>query len=157
MLTSRYRSLLFSDSSIGLRRRDLVTAYAFLRIILGINFFNHGFTRLGNIPGFAEGMAKMFENTFLPSFLVKGTSFLVPIVELIVGLLVMFGLYTQAALLTGFGLMAILMYGITLVQNWETATSQLVYCLVFFILVAGNGFNLFSLDWLLQQSRRRRI
>lgn len=155
MLTSRHRPFLFSESNAGLRRRDLVTAYTLLRIILGINFFNHGFTRIGNIPGFADSMVQLFKDSFLPLALVKATSFLVPIIELIVGLLVTFGLATQAALVTGFGLMGIFMYGITLLQNWETATSQLIYCLVFFILVAGNGLDTVSLDWIIQRRRRK--
>ncbi|ACK70807.1 DoxX family protein [Gloeothece citriformis PCC 7424] len=155
MLTSRQRSFFFAESTAGLRRRDVVIAYTLLRIILGINFFNHGFTRIGNIPAFVNSMAEMFQDTFLPLFLVRFTSFFVPIIELIVGFLVIFGLATQVALITGFALMAILMYGVTLLQNWDTATSQLVYCLVFFILVAGNGFNILSVDWFIQRRKPR--
>lgn len=139
--------------SLWLRRRDIILAYTFLRIVLGINFFNHGFTRIGDIPGFAQSMVDIFQNTFVPEVLVRVPGLLVPIVELIGGLLVTFGLFTQAALITLFGLMIVLMYGVTLVQNWDAAASQLIYCLVLFILVASNGFNTFSLDTFI--SRRK--
>ena len=49
--------------------------------------------------------------------------------------------------------MIVLMYGVTLIQNWDAAGSQLIYCLVLFILIAGNSFNTFSLDRLI--SRRK--
>lgn len=140
---------------LWLRRRDVITAYMFLRIVLGVNFFNHGFTRIGNIPGFAESMVQRLQDTFIPEVLVRSQSLLVPPIELIVGLLLTLGLVTQGALVVGFGLMVVLMYGITLLQDWETATSQLVYCLVFFLLVAGNSFNTFSLDNLLAHRSRR--
>jgi thiosulfate dehydrogenase [quinone] large subunit len=45
-----------------------------------------------------------------------------------------------------FVLMAILMYGVTIVQNWDSASSQLIYNIVLFILLAGVGYNRFALD-----------
>ena len=139
--------------ALWLRRRDIILAYTFLRIVLGVNFFNHGFTRMGNIPGFAQSMVDMFNNTFVPEILVRVPAMAVPIVELIGGALVTLGLATQAALITLFGLMIVLMYGVTLIQNWDAAGSQLIYCLVLFILIASNSFNTFSLDRVI--SRRK--
>ena len=139
--------------ALWLRRRDIILAYTFLRIVLGVNFFNHGFTRMGNIPGFAQSMVDMFNNTFVPEVLVRVPAMAVPIVELIGGALVTLGLATQAALITLFGLMIVLMYGVTLIQNWDAAGSQLIYCLVLFILIASNSFNTFSLDRVI--SRRK--
>ncbi|UBF28340.1 DoxX family protein [Kovacikia minuta CCNUW1] len=144
-----------AQAPIWLRHRDLVTAYTLLRIVLGVNFFNHGFTRLGNIPGFADSMVQLFQKTAVPEPLVRGPALLVPIIEFVVGFLVTLGLLTRPALVTGFGLMIMLMYGVTLLQNWDTATSQLIYCLVFFILIAANRFNTFSIDALLERRRHR--
>ncbi len=138
-----------------LRRRDLVTAYTLLRIVFGINFFNHGFTRLDSIPEFAQGMVDLFQDTFMPAPLVRATAFLVPIVEFLIGIGIALGLATEVALVTGIGLMAILMYGVTLLQNWDAASSQLIYCLVFFILIACRSFNDFSLDRVIAKGRDR--
>lgn len=52
--------------AIWLRRRDIILAYTLLRIVLGVNFFNHGFTRIDNIPGFAQSMVDI-QNTFVPT------------------------------------------------------------------------------------------
>ncbi|ACY15590.1 hypothetical protein [Haliangium ochraceum] len=42
------------------------TAYALARLPIGFSFFGHGLVRLPKIQQFAEGMAKAFENTWLP-------------------------------------------------------------------------------------------
>ncbi|MGJ3253846.1 MAG: DoxX family protein [Elainellaceae cyanobacterium] len=139
--------------ALWLRRRDLVIAYTLLRIVIGVNYFNHGFTRLGNIPGFANSMVELFQDTFVPEALVRVPATLVPIIEFIVGILITLGLATQAALVTTFGLMIVLMYGVTLLQNWDSASSQLIYCLVLFLLIAGNSFNTVSLDQLIARRR----
>lgn len=73
-------------------------------------------------------------------------AFLVPPVELIVGLLLILGLFTRIALVATLVLMAILMYGVTIVQNWDAASSQLIYNIVLFLLLAGLGYNRFALD-----------
>lgn len=139
---------------LKLHRRNLVIAYTFLRVIFGINFFNHGFTRMGNLPAFAQSMIEMFQETFAPAWMVGAIGFCVPIVELIVGILIIVGWRTLPALMTGFGLMGVLMFGVTLLQNWDTATSQLIYCLVFFILIACNNYNFISID-AMNANRRR--
>ncbi len=62
---------------------------------------------------------------------------LVPPVELLVGLLLIAGLFTRASLIATFILMVILMYSVTIVQNWSAASSQLIYNIVLFILLAA--------------------
>jgi thiosulfate dehydrogenase [quinone] large subunit len=56
------------------------------------------------------------------------------------------GLFTRAALIAAFLLMATLMYGVTIVQNWDAASTQLIYCLVLFVLLVGVGYNRLALD-----------
>lgn len=138
---------------IGLRRADIVVAYTFLRIIVGVNYFNHGFTRIGNIPGFAQTMVDKFQGSMMPEVLVRINAMLVPPVELIVGLLITIGLFTRSALIACLSLMVMLMYGVTLIQDWDTATSQLVYDLILFVLLAGLGFNTFSIDYRFRSKR----
>lgn len=135
-----------NSRTVGLQQRDIVLAYALLRIIVGINYFNHGFTRIGNIPGFMDSMVAAMEGAWMPEFLVRINAALVPPVELVVGLLLILGLFTRGALIACLILMAILMYGVTIVQNWDAAASQLVYDLILFILLAGVGYDRISLD-----------
>jgi thiosulfate dehydrogenase (quinone) large subunit len=140
--------------SVRLRERDIATAYALLRIVVGVNYFNHGFTRLGDIPGFVNSMVEKFQGSFIPEALVRVGAIPVSPLELVVGLLIAIGLFTRGALIVCFALMVMLMYGVTAIQDWDTATSQLIYCIVLFILLAGNNFNTFAIDSFL---RRRRM
>ncbi|MEM9245159.1 MAG: DoxX family protein [Cyanobacteria bacterium P01_F01_bin.153] len=138
-----------------LRRRDLVVAYTLLRILFGINFFNHGFVRLDSLPQFAQGMVEMFSETFVPEPLVYGPALLVPIVELIIGIGMILGLGTEISLVAGMILMMVLTYGVTLVENWSAASSQLIYCLVFTVLIAGRCFNDLSVDKAIARRQKR--
>ncbi len=142
--------------SVELRKKDIVAAYTFLRIVVGVNYFNHGFVRLGNMGGFIDRMVETMKDTYLPEFLVRINAAIVTPLELIVGLLIAIGLFTRSALIACFCLMIMLMYGITLIQNWSTATDQLVYNICLFILLAGVGYNSVSVDSWLRNKRTKR-
>ncbi|QMS88608.1 DoxX family protein [Nostoc edaphicum CCNP1411] len=131
---------------ISLKSKDVAIAYLLLRVLIGVNYFNHGFTRIFNIPGFAEDTVKELATSYFPEFLVRINSYLVPPVELIVGVLITLGLATRSALIVTFALMIILKLGVTSIQNWGAATSMLSYGIVLFILLAGSSFNIYSLD-----------
>ncbi|WP_375504725.1 DoxX family protein [uncultured Nostoc sp.] len=131
---------------ISFKSKDVAIAYLLLRILIGVNYFNHGFTRIFNISGFAEDTVKQLANSYFPEFLVRINSYLVPPVELIVGVLITLGLATRSALIVTFALMIILKLGVTSIQNWGAATSMLSYGIVLFILLAGSSFNIYSLD-----------
>lgn len=141
-------------TDLGLKTRDIVAAYTLLRIVFGINFFNHGATRIFNIPGFIDSMVSTMQSSWIPEFLVRINAALVPPVELVVGVLITVGLFTRGALIVCFILMIILMYGVTIIQNWDTAGSQLIYDLVLFILLAGFSFNYISVDTWLRSKKR---
>lgn len=140
-------------SPVGLRRKDISTAYVLLRILFGISFFITGFGKLGGIGGFANAMVEQFKDTFIPGELVRLTAFLVPPVEVLVGLSLLFGLFTRVGLIAGFILMMVLHMGVTLLKDWNTAANQLIYCIIFFVLLAGAGFNAFSIDHWLTRKR----
>ncbi|MEA5513091.1 DoxX family protein [Nodularia sp. UHCC 0506] len=131
---------------ISLKPQDIAIAYLLLRILIGVNYFNHGFTRIFDIPGFAESIVEQLKDSYFPEFMVRINSYLVPPVELIVGVLITIGLATRSALIATFILMIILKLGVTSIQNWGAATSMISYALVLFILLAGLSFNIYSLD-----------
>lgn len=141
------------QASGELRQGDVAIAYLLLRIIFGINFFNHGFTRIGNIGGFANSMVALFKDTNIPAELVRGVGALVPPVELIIGILLILGFATRGALVAGFILMMILQGGVTILKQWDTAASQLIYCIIFALLLAGLRWNQFSIDAVLHRRR----
>lgn len=138
---------------LRLNQKDVAIAYFLLRLLIGVNFLNHGLTRIGDIPGFVESMVAAMEASYFPEPLVRVNAFLVPIVELIMGVLMIVGWRTRAALTVTSALMVILMLGVTSVQNWDAAGSQLVYGLILFILLACSSFNTVSVDhWLKTKS-----
>lgn len=104
---------IIDKTTIGLKPKDLALAYLFLHLLLGVNFFNHGFTRIGNIPGFVEETVKTLDGSYFPETLVRINAFLVPIAELAVGILITLGLATRLALVITFALMVMLMMGVT--------------------------------------------
>ena len=61
--------------ALGLRAADISLAYVLLRIVVGINYFNHGFTRMGNIPGFMDAMVGAMAGSWMPEPLVRFTAF----------------------------------------------------------------------------------
>lgn len=142
-----------NKTSINLKTKDIVAAYTLLRIIVGVNYFNHGFTKIFDLPSFIDAMVNTMQKSGIPEFLVRINAGLVPPVELIVGALITIGFLTRSALIACFILMIILMYGITIIQNWEGASSQLIYNIVLFILLAGVNFNRVSVDAWLKNKR----
>ena len=128
---------MLEKTNTGLKPKDLALAHLFLRLLLGVNFFNHGFTRIGNIPGFVEETVKTLEGSYFPEPLVRINAFLVPIIELVVGILITLGLATRISLSVTFGLMIMLMMGVTISTKLASRRKStcLRYCAVY---VAGN-------------------
>jgi thiosulfate dehydrogenase [quinone] large subunit len=108
-------------------------AYLLLRLLTGVDFFMHGFARIftgTHLSGFAQGMVKSMASTPLPPALTLATGYFVPCVELLIGILLIVGVRTRAAVTLALLLMLVLMFGVTLKQDWSTAGSQLLYGLV---------------------------
>jgi thiosulfate dehydrogenase (quinone) large subunit len=143
------------STDTSFKPRDLAVAHLLLRLLIGVNFLNHGLTRIGNIPGFVEETVKTLQGSYFPEPLVRLNAYFVPIIELVVGILIILGLSTRIALIVTSGLMIMLMMGVTSVQKWEIASSQFIYGIVLFILLATCRFNWFSIDSWLHRKRRR--
>ena len=74
-------------------------------------------------------------NAPLPGFLVHFVGVVLPWCEATVGLLMILGLWTSVALIAGSLLMLALQIGTCLAQNWDVAGAQLIYVLLYFILL----------------------
>lgn len=124
-----------------------ILAYLIGRLALGVNMLVHGAVRLfGDYRGFIKWVTNTFRATPLPPSLVTTAAVLIPIVELIVGALLVFGLLTRLALTMGGGLMVSLIFGMCLVQEWSTVSDQMIYVLTFYLLLHLIRFNRLSLD-----------
>jgi thiosulfate dehydrogenase [quinone] large subunit len=120
--------------------REQRLAYLLLRLIAGMDFFGHGFARIftgTHLGGFAHWMVGDMAKSPLPAPLVLATGYLVPCVELLIGVLLLAGLATRFALLVALLLILVLMFGITMKQEWNVAGQQLLYGLVLALLLYG--------------------
>ena len=132
----------------ALPTRERHHAYLLLRLVTGLDFFLHGFSRIfsdTHLSGFAQGMAKSMAATPLPPALTLASGYIIPCVELLIGTLLLLGLFTRAALTLALLLMLVLLFGIGLKQDWNVAASQLLYALVLAILLFAR--NPYDLTW----------
>jgi thiosulfate dehydrogenase [quinone] large subunit len=127
--------------------RDAALSYALLRVALGLNICLHGVVRWpAGLRNFAESLLPMFQKTPLPAWSVYSFGCVLPIVEASVGFCVLFGFQTKRALISGSVLMLVLTFGSTLRQDWPTVGIQLMYSLVYSILLARTPVSYYCID-----------
>jgi thiosulfate dehydrogenase [quinone] large subunit len=139
------------EHSLQLRTSDIGLAHGLARLALGLNILAHGLSRIGDIPGFAASIEKMFAATWLPAAAVAITAYSIPPIELTVGVLLVLGLFLRPALVIGALLLCQLTFGSALTQQWDIAGIQLVYVAIYTVLLATSGFNQYSIDRLFRK------
>ena len=126
---------------------DKQFAYALLRIALGVNFCGHGFFRIASgIGAFAHATADHMVKSPLPHGFVLGFGYAIPVIEALLGLGLLFGALTRITLICGTLFMMALTIGVTSNQQWDVAGQQLLYSLVFFVLLFLVENNALTLD-----------
>ena len=134
--------------------RDRFTAYALLRITLGTNIAMHGLSRLIAGPNsFSAKLTDQFAHAPLPPTLVQLFGQSLPWVECFFGLLLLIGLRTRAALIGGALLILVLTFGSSLIQDWQAASTQLLYAAIYAALLFLLPFNDWSIDSLLERRK----
>ncbi len=103
------------------------TSFLLLRVAIGTSLLGHGLVRLPKLPAFSGWMVELFVKSMLPTFLVTPFSYLLPIAEFVIGLLLVTGLFTRQALIAGSWVMIFLISGTCLIENWEALPSQLLH------------------------------
>jgi len=121
--------------------------YLLLRLALGAVFLLYGVNKFrAGVGATIEQMGRQFDRTFLPSLAVKAFGGALPSLEIVIGLLVLAGLFTRAALV-GAGLVLIaLSAGLAVLGNTATVATNLLFLLVVYVLLAHEEDNAFSLD-----------
>jgi uncharacterized membrane protein YphA (DoxX/SURF4 family) len=133
------------DSRALLDRR---LAYLLLRLTLGINILLHGAVRLPALGAFAAGMVQQFADTPLPAMAVRLFGLVLPFMETAIGLLLIVGLWTRWTLVAGGLLIVALVFGTALRSDWETLGIQMLYAIIYYLLLAARTYNYFALDTL---------
>jgi thiosulfate dehydrogenase [quinone] large subunit len=121
-------------------------AFVLGRLLLGINFLTHLLVRLPKLAGFQAGLVKQFAGTALPTALVAPYAAALPFVEGGVGLLLLLGLFTRPALVAAMLVMMSLVFGSSLLEQWDTVASQMLYGLFICFLVLHGQHNRLCLD-----------
>jgi len=122
------------------------TAYLLARLILAASMLGHGLVRLPKLHTFSNWMTETFSSSFMPAFIVRPFSFALPVAEFIIGLLLIAGLFTRAALLAGCILMIFLIIGSCLIEKWEWVSIQMFYALFYVLLFVYLKYNQYALD-----------
>jgi len=132
-----------------------VLGYTTLRLAIGMSMLMHGLDRLPKASAFTEATVKMFAGSPLPAFAVAGFAWATPPVETLIGLLVLFGFLTRLGLTLGGLWMVALIFGSTLIAKYDAVGIQLIYSLIFFVLLQHLEQNALSMDGVI--ARRRGI
>ena len=130
------------------KQKTVELAYLILRLSIGINMFLHGAMRIPKIDGFSAGIVERFSGTLLSESMVSTFAYVLPYAELIIGLLLILGLFTSQVLLFGALLIVVLIFGSALQENWSLISSQMLYSILFFILSYLINYNKYSIDYL---------
>ncbi len=131
---------------------DAALGYAILRLTLGLDCIFHSASRWPHIGHFVQQTVDQFAATPLPSWSVRCYSLAIIIWEPVVGLLLLFGFRTRAALVAGGLLIASLVFGTALRGDFSVLSEQLVYALLFFVLLlCRQGYDLWSVDHIIAQ------
>lgn len=121
-------------------------AYFLARVTLGVNFLIHGLVRLPKLKEFANGVINGFKGTMLPEILVLPFAYAIPIVELILGIMLLLGFLTRKALIASAILMIFLIAGSALKEDWGVVGTQMVYALYIFFLMFYFDYDKWSLS-----------
>ena len=121
-------------------------AYLLCRLAIGLSFFGHGLVRLPKLTGFSNWMMGQFSKSYLPDFLVLPFSYVLPVLEFASGLLILIGLFTRQGLLLAGAVSLSLIFGTTMIENWEALPSQLIHVAFLAVLLAYLPLNTYAVD-----------
>ncbi|MDP9954405.1 thiosulfate dehydrogenase [quinone] large subunit [Epilithonimonas hungarica] len=107
--------------------KDFKTIFFFLRLPIAISLFGHGLVRLPKLEIFSNWMVTSMEKSAIPSFMIVPFSYILPIVELLIGLALLIGFQTKYTIYSGLVLMSLLILGSTSIENWSAIEAQLLH------------------------------
>jgi thiosulfate dehydrogenase [quinone] large subunit len=122
------------------------TTYLLARLPIGMSFLGHGLERLPILAKFSNGMVTSFDKSFIPGMLVLPFSLGLPFVELLLGILLLLGLFTRFATVLGVITMLALIFGSTSLGQWDGVFIQLMYSAYLVLLYYFLPYNTVSID-----------
>lgn len=126
-------------------------SFLLLRLAIGISFFGHGLVRFPKLQTFSNWMVGNFKKSILPEALVTPFSMALPFAEFAIGLLLLTGLFTKYALIAGSLVMLLLLFGTTMIENWDAIPSQIIHIVLLAVLLHFIDANSLALDQLFKK------
>jgi thiosulfate dehydrogenase (quinone) large subunit len=129
-------------------------AYALLRVAFGVIFLFSGIGKfVSGIGNFEAGLETQFAGK-LPMFLIKPFGYALPFAEVIVGALIVFGLFNLFALVVSGLELIVLTFGVVVAGEFPSAAHNVQYALVNFVLLWFANYNGYSIDKLIHGRRK---
>ena len=128
---------------------DYVLAFFTLRLALGINELMHGVTRVfmgAGLSGFLAFTQNQFKDAPLPVWQVRSFATVVPMCELVIGVLLLAGLWTRWALTLAAVLMVGIIFGTAVRSDWQLVFLQMFYSLLYALMLMWRRYDVWSLD-----------
>ncbi|MFC5873321.1 DoxX family protein [Chryseobacterium arachidis] len=102
--------------------------------------------RLPKLTAFSQWMIETFSKSMLPQSLISPFSYILPVAEFTIGILLILGIFSPKVIIAGFVVMIILMFGTCLIENWEALPSQMMHAIILVVLYQFISANSISLD-----------
>ena len=122
--------------------------YLLARLPMGLSFFGHGLIRITKLNEFSDGMVKQFSKSVLPEGFVSAFGHALPFLEFITGLLILLGLFTRFGIVLGAAIILALIFGSSIIEQWNAVFTQLLYGAYFALLYYFEPCNRYSIDGL---------
>ena len=138
-----------SQTADSIYRLDYVLAFFTLRLALGVNELMHGVTRIfmgAGLSGFLSFTQNQFKDAPLPVWQVRSFAAVVPICELIIGVLLILGLGTRWALTVAAVLMIGIIFGTAMRSDWQLVFLQMFYSLLYALMLIWRRYDAWSVD-----------
>src|ERR1700744_2859405 len=126
--------------------------YLLARLPIGMSFFGHGLERIPKLSGFVEHMAQPFEKSILPMSLVTPFGYVLPFLELLTGILLLLGLFTRFATVLGVLIMLALIFGSSMIEQWNNVFTQIIYGAYLALLFYFADYNILAIDKLINNN-----
>ncbi|BDA79052.1 hypothetical protein LPTSP3_g19820 [Leptospira kobayashii] len=125
----------------------LQIASLLMRLAIGANLLAHGLVRVGSkYESFQIWINNLFASSILPGVIVKPMGYLIPPLELALGVTLLLGFQIKWSLTIASLLMCSLIFGMCLLEKWEIVGIQMIYMICYFLLLTNLSHQIFSLD-----------
>jgi thiosulfate dehydrogenase [quinone] large subunit len=138
-----------AEAADSAHQLDYVLAFFTLRLALGMNELMHGITRIfmgAGLSGFLTFTQNQFKDAPLPVWQVRSFATVVPICELIIGVLLILGLWTRWALALAALLMVGIIFGTAMRSDWQLVFLQMFYSFLCALMLTWRRYDTWSVD-----------